>query len=380
MTASVVESASLFYGASGRIIDYFGHPVLFSDGFTERSLDLPDIAAIKRPQTIVSISLLAKLLEDRGFSALPLLKSAHIKPAMLADPKAKISLRQEVDFVRATLAAINDPDIGFHAGQCYRLNAFGSLGLAVASSEKVSDAIEFFLRYLCLSNTHFDISFFRENGMAVLRFKDQYDLEELRCFYIERDFSFALISTRDMFPRTLVGKTVKIINFDFACPTTVESYEALYGCPVNFSMPYNEFQFDQKYLRQVLPQANSLARKLFEEQCEAEKVKAFGPEGFVQKIRQEIRGSENTIPNMEDIANQFHTTSRTVRRKLKAEGLTYQGLLSEELCRKATHYLETTNLTVEQITQRLGYGESASFIHAFKRWTGKTPKAYRSKM
>ena len=216
--------------------------------------------------------------------------------------------------------------------------------------------------------------------MAVLRFKDQYDLAELRHFYIERDFSFALISTRDMFPRTLVGKTVKLVNFDFECPTTVERYEALYGCPVNFSMPYNEFQFDQKYLRQTLPQANSLARKLFEEQCKAEKVEAFGPAGYAEKIRQLIRDSENSIPNLEDVANQFNTTSRTVRRKLTAEGFSYQDLLSEELCRKATHYLETTNLTVEQITQRLGYGESASFIHAFKRWTGKTPKAYKSKI
>jgi len=91
-----------------------------------------------------------------------------------------------------------------------------------------------------------------------------------------------------------------------------------------------------------------------------------------------IRDSENSIPNLEDIARQFNTTSRTVRRKLTTEGFSYQELLSEELCRKATHYLETTHLTVEQITQRLGYGESASFIHAFKRWTGKTPKAYRS--
>ncbi len=216
--------------------------------------------------------------------------------------------------------------------------------------------------------------------MAVLRFKDRYDLGELRRFYIERDFSFALVSTRDMFPRTLVGKTAKIINFNFECPTTVESYQALYGCPVNFSMPCNEFQFDQKYLRQTLPQANSLARKLFEEQCEAEKLEAFGPAGYAEKIRQVIRNSENTIPNLKDIANQFNTTSRTVRRKLNVEGSRYQDLLSDELSRKATHYLETTNLTVEQITQRLGYGEPASFIHAFKRWTGKTPRAYRSKI
>ena len=338
-----------------------------------------NIATIKQPQSIVSVSLLEKLVQDYDCPVLPMLKAAGISPELLQDPKAKISLVQEVAFVRAMLKTIEDPDIGFHAGQCYRLNAFGSLGLAVASSEKVNDAIEFFMRYLCLSNTHFDISFFKRNDMAVLRFKDRYDLGELRQFYLERDFSFALISTRDMFPRTLVGKTVKLIHFDFDCPTTTEKYESLYGCPVKFSMPHSEFLFDQKYLEQVLPQANSLARRLFEEQCESEKVEAFGPEGYAQKIRQLIQRSNNTIPNMEDIAREFHTTSRTIRRRLEAEGYTYQGLLSEELCRKAVHFLETTHLTVEQIALHLGYGESASFIHAFKRWTGKAPKAYRTK-
>ena len=340
---------------------------------------VPHIVTIKQLQSVVSVSLLAKLVEDYGFSTLPMLKAADISPKLLQDPKAKISLQQEFVFVRAMLNTIDDPDIGFHAGQCYRLNAFGSLGLAAVSSEKVTDAIQFFLKYICLSNTHFDISFFTESGMAILRFKDQYDLQELRRFYIERDFSFSMISTRDMFPRTLVGQTFKIIHFDFECPTEVKRYEALYGCPVHFSMPYNEFQFDQKYLDQALPQANSLARKLFEEQCASEKVEILGPVGYGEKIRQAIINSENTIPNLEDIARQFNTTSRTVRRKLKAEGYSYQGLLSEELCRKAIRLLETTNLTVEQITHRLGYGESASFIHAFRRWTGKAPKAYRNK-
>ena len=340
---------------------------------------LPDIATIKRPQAIVSVSLLAKLAKDHDIPVLPMLKAARISPKLLEDPRAKISLRQEVDFVRAMLSATDDPDIGFHAGQYFKLNAFGSLGLAVASSENVSDAIEFFLKYLCLSNTHFDVSFLRENSMAILRFKDRYNLQELRRFYLERDFSFALISTRDMFPRTLVGKTVKKIHFDFECPGAKENYKALYGCPVRFSMPHNEFLFEEKYLNQALPQANSLARKLFEEQCESQKVETFGPEGYVEKIRQVIQDSEDTIPNLEDIANRFSTTSRTIRRKLNTEGYNYQGLLSEELCRKAIHYLETTNLTVEQITHRLGYGESASFIHAFRRWTGKAPKAYRVK-
>ena len=116
-----------------------------------------------------------------------------------------------------------------------------------------------------------------------------------------------------------------------------------------FSMAHNEIQFDRSYLSQALPQANPLTRQLLEEHCESQEVETLGPAGYAQTIRQ-----------------------------LQAEGYSFQGLLAEEMGRKSIHYLETTQLTVEQIAQRLGYSESSSFIHAFKRWTGKVPKAFRS--
>ena len=340
-------------------------------------MTLIDIASTKQQQSIIGVSLLIKLVENYGHSPIPLLEQAGIAPELLKDPKAKITLLQDITFVRALLYLIEDPEIGFHAGQCYRISAFGNLGLAAASCDIVEDAITLFLKYIRLSYTHFDVSLFKNNGKAILRFNDIYNLKELRNFYIERDFSFVLISTRDMFPRTLDGQKFKAINFDFECPTSIEQYEALFECTVNFSMPYNEIQFDESYLARPLPQANPLTRQLLEEQCESQKIETFGPAGYVQKIQQVIRDSEDSIPNLEEIAEQFHTTSRTIRRKLKAEGYSFQAILTEELSRKAIHYLETTRLTVEQISLRLGYSESASFIHAFKRWTGKVPKAYR---
>ena len=78
---------------------------------------VPHIVTIKQLQSVVSVSLLAKLVEDYGFSTLPMLKAADISPKLLQDPKAKISLQQEFAFIRAMLNTIDDPDIGFHAGQ-----------------------------------------------------------------------------------------------------------------------------------------------------------------------------------------------------------------------------------------------------------------------
>lgn len=328
-------------------------------------------------QSIVNVSLLAKLVQDYGLSPVPMLEHAGIAPEQLEDPKAKITFDQDVAFVRAMLNSIDDPELGIQAGKRYQLSAFGYLGMAVAACDRVEEAIKLSLRFIQLSYSHFDVSFSKSNGRAVLRFRDETDLGELRRFYLERDFYFILVSMRDMFPRSLESQKFKEINFDFECPTTKSSYEAAYGCSVNFLMPNNEIQFDERYLLRTLPQANPLVRQLLEEECESQQKGIMPTLNLAEQIQGMIRESEFSIPNLEDIAKQFNSTSRTLRRKLKTEGYSFQVLLAKELAGKAINYLETTPLTVEQIALRLGYSETASFVHAFKRWTGRVPGSYR---
>jgi len=335
------------------------------------------IADANAPQSIIGISLLVKLLQNNGHQADQMLAKANIAAQLLSDPNATISFQQEVVFTRELVNTLLDEELGFKAGQYYRLNAYGLIGLAAGLSETVNDAIVFFLKYIRLSHIHFDINFFKKDGNAILRFSDQFELGDLRRFYLERDFSFAFLSTRDMFPRSIIGQKPKTIHFDFPCPTSVEHYQSLYECIVHFSMPYNEILCDERYLDLQLPLASALTRELLEEQCKIKEITLFGHESFAGKIRQNIQAVENEIPSLEIIAKMHFLTTRTMRRKLKQQGITFQQLVNEELNKKALHYLLTTSLSIEQISIRLGYSDSASFINAFKRWTGKTPKACR---
>mgnify|MGYP001943215831 CR=1 FL=1 len=340
-------------------------------------ITLTPLAKVNSKQSVIGISLLVKLIESYAIDASTMLEKAGINQNVLVDPKASISFQQEIAFTTALVNTIKDKDLGFKVGQCYRLNAFGHIGLAAGSCNTVVDAIELFLKYIRLAYTHFTINFFKKEGNAILRYCDQYALGELRRFYLERDFSFSFLSTRDMFPRSIVGQKPKVIHFDFACPTTVEHYERLYECPVRFSMSHNQILFDERYLDLALPLANPLTKELLEEQCKQQEIALFGSKNLANKIRQIIQEMEDEIPKLENIAQMHFITARTLRRKLKEQGVTFQQIANEELCNKAFNYLSTTDLSIEQISLRLGYSESASFIHAFKRWTGKTPKQYR---
>lgn len=334
-------------------------------------------------QSIIGISLLVKLIESYGVSPAPVLAQAGIDAALLDDPKATISIQQDIDFVKAMIDTIDDPELAFKAGQAFRINAFGAIGLAASACDTVEDAITFFLKYIRLSYTLFDISFIKQDEVSVLRFNDLYPLTaELKRFYLERDFAFVMISTRDIFPRSTNEVMHKSFCLEFSegeenSGRTMEDYQQRYECDVAFSQKHNDILFDSRYLNRQLPHANVLTRKLLEEQCEVQKIEMLGAENFTDHIRHIIRGSEGVMPKLEDIAEQLNMTRRTATRKLQAEGISFQEIIAEESSRKAIHYLQKTKLTVEQIADKLGYSESAGFIRAFKRWTGKVPKEYR---
>ena len=80
---------------------------------------------------------------------------------------------------------------------------------------------------------------------------------------------------------------------------------------------------------------------------------------------------------MEQLAATLHISSRTLRRRLDEEGCHFRLLLDEVRQTLAEELLATGGLTLEEIAERLGYGEVSNFIHAFKRWKGLAPRRYQ---
>jgi len=52
--------------------------------------------------------------------------------------------------------------------------------------------------------------------------------------------------------------------------------------------------------------------------------------------------------------------------------------LDDVRCNLASEYLRSTRLSIEDISELVGFSEAANFRHAFHRWTGSTPARYRS--
>lgn len=77
------------------------------------------------------------------------------------------------------------------------------------------------------------------------------------------------------------------------------------------------------------------------------------------------------------VAERMGISTRTLQRRLKDEGTTFQQILSGMREILARHYLRHTDMTTQDIAFLLGYAEVNSFLRAFAIWTGQTVSIFR---
>jgi AraC-like DNA-binding protein len=90
-----------------------------------------------------------------------------------------------------------------------------------------------------------------------------------------------------------------------------------------------------------------------------------------------LEGLPSGLVTVEDVAKKLALSTRTLQRRIEAEGASYQQILRDTREALARHYLEKTALPAAEIAFLLGFDEPNSFYRAFRAWTGTTPDRMR---
>jgi AraC-like DNA-binding protein len=85
------------------------------------------------------------------------------------------------------------------------------------------------------------------------------------------------------------------------------------------------------------------------------------------------------VPTVEDVARRMATSERTLRRRLEEGGSSFRELLDDTRERLARNYVRDRRMALSEVAFMLGFSEPSAFHRAFKRWTGTTPAAFRSR-
>jgi len=190
---------------------------------------------------------------------------------------------------------------------------------------------------------------------------------------------FTLNAFKDLFPQLPILDGISI-ELGYSRPPNLTSHQTLLPCPVIFREGDTRINIEKHVLDRHLPQSNELTLRLLEQQCKEINNKLTDTQSMVEKVNEMLLENISSPISLESIALSLDVSSRTVRRRLNEEGTQFKLLQNNVKSNEAKRLLYETTWSVERISDYLGYSESASFIHAFKNWTDKSPSQYRKSL
>lgn len=310
-----------------------------------------------------------------GVDLEPLLRQARIYYRQIEDPRATIGVGDQINFLNLVSAALEDDLLGFHLAQTCELREIGLYYYVIASSATLIDALQRAARYTSILNE--GISQTPIDGKAVgMSFKyigvsrhtDRHQIE----FWIT-----AIVRVcRQLTGRHLLTSRVRLRHHRAISGEMIE----FFGSNVEFGRANDDIVFPRTTRELSVVSADPYLHKLLVSYCEkalAHRTKHRG--SFQSSVENAIapllpHGKAHAV----EIARQLGVSQRTFARRLSTEGLRFSALLEKLRADLADRYLADGDLTISQIAWLLGYRDVASFSNAFKRWTGKSPREWRS--
>ncbi|MCA9613694.1 MAG: AraC family transcriptional regulator [Myxococcales bacterium] len=322
---------------------------------------------------------LAEIVERWGVEPDALLRSVGLRREAMLEPGARLRLPELIGLVERSRALTGEPGLGFHVGLHMRIASHGYLGLAAMTSTTVREALDVAIRFAPTRTTAISLRLDVDERHAALVLVENTDLGSARDAFV-----FALLTGIWKIGDALTG----IALAEHGDASLRPSADVAFAEPpyfARFASVAPHVRFDQSEHRLVFPRSlldlrlvtgDPVASRLTLEQCERE-LEALGLGPRLSHRVRGLLGHASPPPSLEELAKSLHVSPRTLKRHLASEGTTYRALLDEALRTRAEDLLRRPSLTLDDIAERLGYSDVANFNRAFKRWTGRTPGAFR---
>lgn len=327
------------------------------------------------------VSALLDYIAGRGASRDGILAATGLAAADLADQDNRVPVAAYHALIAAGIAATGDTALLLRHTLESRLETMSVVGQIVHSSASLAHSIDQLNRYLRLM---------AENQAAIGR--DRFELQQERDrvwivdhlpasdgshIALEASFARFISEFRRSFPEERFEIEMEVT---YAPPPHAAEYPALFRIPVRFGAARNALRIDPVWVsdRSAFEPGNAYAFGVFTRHADALLAELARAGTLRARIEERIlpdlhKGSLS----MDLIARDLGMSRQTLYRRLKEEGVTFAEIHDSLRERMARDYLTARKVSVEETAYLLGFSEASSFVRAFKRWTGRSPAAFR---
>ena len=296
---------------------------------------------------------------------------------LLPGDETRLSGRQQLRILDNGQRMLDVPEFGLRLGRRLDPSAHGPLGYLALSSPDLITALESLRDFLParLSLVSLEVVLEEDWLSCTLDIKVEANRDERRV--LQECFALVIQS----FTESILGREFRDARIELSHERP--PYHAVYTdylhSPVEFARGDNVYRLPARLAR--VPNASGDPDSYAMAQALCLKLLGQVPDAALStgdRVRRLLLGSTPGSVTETEAARAMFVSKRTLARRLEAEGTSYRRIREGLLSELAARHLRESSLTVEAVSAMLGYGDTAAFRKAFRRWYGTSPTAFRA--
>jgi AraC-like DNA-binding protein len=317
--------------------------------------------------------------EARGHSLVEICRAADVDPNAVG-PEAPVISAEIFSRLSSTIKiTLNDDFCGFTPHPC-KSGSFRLVCDSMVREDTLGEALR--RAFLIYSYITRDLTFaLREDGdIATVTLA-------LACPELDR-FHYLHEWWLTLWPHIsswLIGEETPVLSVDLPYEPNdpIEEYAAAFWGPCRFMRPVAQVQFPTRFLqRRIVRSRSDLGESFAARQVHLVAVPGVHRSWSIlikAKLKECLIKTECML-SIEDLAREFNVSSKTLRRRLEDEGISFR-LLKEDTRREVVlKWLSEPGIPIGEVSLRAGFAERNGLVRAVRSWVGVSPKEYRGMM
>lgn len=316
----------------------------------------------------------AQLVQSLRGDPAALLARARLETEDLDDFDRYISRSAVIALLERTADEIRCPDFGMRLAGMQDINVVGALAFAIRNAPDLRSALETGARYLHFHAPTPTIAFEDAKGdLRRLIIRSGHDPRLAATQYIEH--AVALI-VRIIGTLTQGQVRPKQVLFAHARVAPLPDLRRQLGVTPDFEGDADAVVLAEGDLCAPLKEADRQLQAIAERYLDAHSPQPS--RNAEQQLRQTLSRLMRAGPTtMQDAADALRIHPRTLQRRLKAGGVTFEQIRDEVRKDLAELYLAYDVIPIAHIADLLGYADQSVLTRSCMRWFGKTPLQMR---
>ena len=323
-----------------------------------------------------ALSFFPEVVREVGGDPDRLLAQVGIDPSDAGQSDVFVPLHSAVTVLEIAAKATSTPNLGRRLAALQGIEILGVVGIAASTARNVAEALNIVERYLAAYSP----------GIG-LRVKD---LEAPGRSFIEYRLLDPDVVSSPQHSELAVGVILRVLRHllgDLHRPVQAHLPHQALAPPDDYLESFGcRTQFDQVATGLTVRTAD-LARPLRSDSPTHRAVVEYletivGDEAATLASVRALVG--RLLPSgrvtLEFVARQMNLHSKTLQRRLAAEGATFAGVVDAIRRDTAQRLLRDTRITMAHLARELGYSEQTVLTRSCHRWFGQGPAAYRRRL